>query len=129
AKKSVEGGADFGELAKTLSEDATTKNKGGDLGFFGPGTMARPFEEAAMSLEPGQLSELVRTRFGLHLIKVNDIEPAVDQPIAEVQDELARELLLDVKAVELAKSRAAAALATGKSEGGNLLELFPAPAP
>src|SRR5690606_15943792 len=68
AKKSIEGGADFGELAMSLSQDPGTKDKGGDLGFFGPGTMAKPFEDAAMALEPGQLSELVRTRFGLHLI-------------------------------------------------------------
>ncbi|HWV37732.1 MAG TPA: SurA N-terminal domain-containing protein [Vulgatibacter sp.] len=127
AKADIQAGADFGELAKSLSEDPGSKDKGGDLGFFGPGTMAKPFEDAAMALEPGQLSEIVRTRFGLHLIKVNEVQPPEEKTLADVQDELAKELLTAKKAKDLARSKAEAALAKAKA-GESLEALFPAPA-
>jgi peptidyl-prolyl cis-trans isomerase D len=63
-------GEDFGELAKTYSEDETNRDKGGDLGFFKRGTMVKPFEEAAFAANPGDIVGPVQTTFGLHLIKV-----------------------------------------------------------
>jgi peptidyl-prolyl cis-trans isomerase D len=126
AKKQVEGGADFGELARTLSEDPGSKDKGGDLGFFGPGTMAKPFEEAAFALGKGQMSELVRTRFGFHLIKVNDITEPTEQKLEEVQDQIASELLRKQKAKDLARAKAQEVLAQVQA-GKSLETLFPAP--
>lgn len=126
AKADVQGGADFGEIAKALSEDPGSKDNGGDLGFFGPGTMAKPFEEAAMALEPGQLSGIVRTRFGLHLIKVNEVQAPEEKTLEDVQEQLAKELLTTKKAKDAAKAKAEAALA--KAKAGQALDvLFPAP--
>lgn len=125
AKKQIEGGADFGELARQLSEDPGSKDAGGDLGFFGPGTMAKPFEDAAMALGKGEMSDVVRTRFGMHLIKVNDIQEAKEQTLAEVQDQIAGEILKQRKAKELAKAKAEEVLASVQG-GETLAHLFPA---
>lgn len=66
-------GADFERLAQEHSQDPTNADKGGDLGFFPRGRMVPEFERAAFAMEPGQLSGLVRTSFGFHLIKVTDV--------------------------------------------------------
>jgi hypothetical protein len=64
--------ADFAELAKKYSQDEQTAQQGGDLGKFGKGKMMPEFEEVAFSLEPGQISEVVETEFGYHIIKVDE---------------------------------------------------------
>ncbi len=126
AKKQVQGGADFGAIAKQLSEDPGSKDKGGDLGFFGPGTMAKPFEEAAFALGKGEMSDVVRTRFGMHLIKVNDVAEPTEQKLEEVQDQIASEILRKKNAKELARAKAQEVLAQVKA-GKSLETLFPAP--
>ena len=66
------GGADFAALAGRFSEDPGSKTQGGDLGYFGRGRMVAPFEEAAFKLQPGQISPVVETPFGYHVIRVED---------------------------------------------------------
>jgi peptidyl-prolyl cis-trans isomerase D len=66
----VKRGEDFGALAKRLSDDPGSAQKGGDLGWFARGVMIKPFEDTAFSLEAGSLSGVVKTEFGYHIIKV-----------------------------------------------------------
>lgn len=68
----LEEGASFEELAKEYSDDPGSKDNGGDLGYFQRRMMVKPFDEAAFSLEPGEISDVVETRFGFHIIKVTD---------------------------------------------------------
>lgn len=67
-------GEDFAALAREYSQDPGTAQQGGDLGWFERGRMVQPFEEAAFGLEPGEVSDVVETPFGLHVIKVEDRE-------------------------------------------------------
>jgi peptidyl-prolyl cis-trans isomerase C len=86
-QKKVKNGGDFASLAKEYSEGPSGK-QGGDLGFFGRGQMVKPFEDAAFALEPGQVSDIVKTRFGYHLIKVTDKKAAGTVPLKDVKEKI-----------------------------------------
>ncbi len=93
--KQLQEGADFSQLAKTHSDDKSNATKGGDIGTFGRGVMVSEFEEAAFALRPGQLSEVVRTPFGFHIIKVDEyIEPGV-KSLVDAIDEVKAGLTLE----------------------------------
>jgi peptidyl-prolyl cis-trans isomerase D len=84
-------GKDFSQLAKEHSEDASGKN-GGDLGFFSKGQMVPPFAEAAFALKEGEISTIVETQFGLHLIKLEKIKPAQVTTLAAAREQISAEL-------------------------------------
>ncbi len=74
-KKQLKDGADFAELAKQFS-DCPSKERGGDLGFFPRGQMVKPFDQAVFKMMPGDISDIVETEFGYHLIKLEEKKPA-----------------------------------------------------
>tara|TARA_R110001599_G_scaffold64023_2_gene178430 strand:- start:46081 stop:47997 length:1917 start_codon:yes stop_codon:yes gene_type:complete len=82
----------FEKLAKDNSDDPGSAELGGDLGFFGQGMMVKPFEEAAFKLKKGDLSGLVQSDFGFHIIKVTAIKPGVEKPLAEVKNQIASDI-------------------------------------
>ncbi len=84
-------GADFAELARRHSQDASAA-RGGDLGYFTRGRMVAAFEEAAFSLKAGEYSDIVKTPFGLHLIKVEDHRPESQLPENEVSETIRKHL-------------------------------------
>jgi peptidyl-prolyl cis-trans isomerase C len=85
-------GQDFAALAREFSEDTTTGAQGGDLSYFRRGTMVPEFNDAAFALQPGQLSGVVTTQFGYHLIKVTDRKPGGMAPFEEAVPQI-RQLL------------------------------------
>lgn len=91
----LKNGADFTKLAKAKSQDPGSKDQGGDLGFFPRGKMAPEFEQAAFALNKGELSGVVKTQFGYHIIKVVDKKPAVVPTFAEKKEEVRDQLLND----------------------------------
>lgn len=91
-KDEIQAGADFAAVAAEHSEDPGSADQGGDLGMVSRGIMDPAFEQAAFDLEPGVVSEPVRSRFGYHLVEVTDIQGGEPKPFEEVRDELAREL-------------------------------------
>jgi len=115
-------GADFADVALEVSEDPGSKDQGGDLGFFSRGGIVAPLEEAAFSLEPGEISEVIRTPSGLHLIRVEERRAAMVVPFEEARDEIARDLIRRDEAMEMARARAEE-LAAAIREGHSLLEV------
>jgi len=100
--KQVKAGADFAELAKKNSEDESNAKNGGDLDYFGRGRMVPEFDQAVFAMQPGQISDLVKTQYGYHIIKLVDKKSAATRSLAEV-----RQQLTDQLAYERAQAQAA----------------------
>jgi peptidyl-prolyl cis-trans isomerase D len=92
--KQAKKGAKFEDLAKKYSEDPGTKDKGGDLGWIIQGQTVPEFEKTAFSLDKGQISDIVKTQYGFHIIKVLEKEQAHTKPFEEVKDSLRAPLML-----------------------------------
>lgn len=103
-QEKIKKGKDFAELAQAFS-DAPSASRGGDLGYFSRGQMLRSFEEAAFTLNIGQVSAPVETPFGYHLIKVTDKRPETKMPFAKIKDRL-KAYLVDQKLREKVRSYA-----------------------
>ena len=121
----VKGGADFAELAKKFSEDEGSRDRGGDLDFFGREQMVPEFSEAAFSLEPGQVSDLVKSNFGYHIIKVAEKRPASTRPFEEVRTQIEDQLKWE--RVQKEAERRAADLAGGLKSPADFDSLQPQP--
>ena len=93
--KQVKGGADFAALAKKESEDDQSKAQGGDLDYFGRGRMVKEFEDAAFSLPVGQVSDVVKSSFGFHIIKVTDKKPEAKRSLDEVRQQITDQLAFE----------------------------------
>ena len=89
--KEIKDGADFAELAKTHS-GCPSSQRGGDLDFFAKGQMVGPFEDAAWGMEVGEVSDIVKTQFGYHIIKKTDHQKAEDPTFAAVKDKVMEQL-------------------------------------
>jgi peptidyl-prolyl cis-trans isomerase C len=96
-------GEDFSKLAKENSEDASSSN-GGDLGYFKKGDMVKPFEDAAFGLEKDQISPVIETQFGYHVIKATDKKAAHTLTYEEVSEDIAKFLLNKQKRNEVNKA-------------------------
>src|ERR1700756_918104 len=103
--KQAKKGANFEDLAKKYSEDPGTKDKDGDLGWITQGQTVPEFEKTAFSLDKGKISDLVKTQYGFHIIKVLDKETAHTKPFEEGKDSIRTPFLL-TKADTLASSEA-----------------------
>ncbi len=103
----------FAKLAKENSQDPSSAQNGGDLGFFKRGAMVKAFDETVFKLKQGEMSGLVSTEYGVHIIQLNAIKPAAVKPFDEVRGELA---------VEIRKQKASKAFAEAAENFTNLVE-------
>ncbi|MBN1957970.1 MAG: SurA N-terminal domain-containing protein [Desulfuromonadales bacterium] len=114
--KQLKEGADFAQLAKTYSDDKSNADQGGDLGTFGRGVMVKEFEQAVFGLRPGQLSGVVTTPFGFHIIKVEEYtEPGV-LPLVDAIDQVKAGLTIE-KSRQLAYEKAVDAYNINRKTG------------
>jgi peptidyl-prolyl cis-trans isomerase D len=125
--KQVKMGAKFEDLAKKNSEDPGTKDKGGDLGWIVQGQTVPEFEKVAFSLQPGTVSDLVKTQYGFHIIKVLAKETAHTKPFDEVKDSIRAPMMLtktDDEASKIAEQLAAAIRKSNRTPLADLAREF-----
>jgi peptidyl-prolyl cis-trans isomerase D len=124
--KQAKAGADFSELARKNSEDEQSAKSGGDLDYFGRGRMVPEFDQAVFAMQPGQISDLVKTQYGYHVIKLVDKKSAATRPLTEVRQQLSDQLAYEraqAQAADLAAklekqiTKAADLDKVGKAEG------------
>jgi len=114
-------GKDFSQLAKQYSEDPGTRNRGGELGFISKGQVVPEFEEAAFGLKAGEISPVIQTAYGLHIIKVDEIQEQKTDSLDTVKDQI-KTLLQTRKAKEIAHDEADQAYGAGVKD--KTLEAF-----
>jgi peptidyl-prolyl cis-trans isomerase D len=113
-------GEDFADLAKEYSEGPSSE-EGGDLGYFSQGQMVKPFNDAAFGMEKGEISDLVKTQYGYHIIKVEDIKENQIKSLDEVKDEV-RDRLLQMMTGDLAYEKAQSLIDQMPYEGVDLTQ-------
>jgi len=94
ALKEIKSGASFAKVAKRISEDKANAKNGGDLGYLPRGATVPAFDKALFSLAKGEVSDVIQTQFGLHILKLEDIKPERIKPLSEVRDALRKQLAL-----------------------------------
>jgi peptidyl-prolyl cis-trans isomerase C len=95
ALEKLKAGGDFGQIARQYSEDPGSRDMGGDLGFIQRGELIKEFEDVAFKLGVGELSPVVRTQFGYHIIKVEEKVEQHQKGLEEVREEIRSRLLLE----------------------------------
>jgi peptidyl-prolyl cis-trans isomerase D len=90
----AQGGKDFAELAKQFSVDSISSEQGGDLGYFEKGVMDAAFDEQVFSMQQGEISGPVRSRFGIHIIKLNEIKPETGKSFDQIKEEISKQYAL-----------------------------------
>jgi peptidyl-prolyl cis-trans isomerase D len=114
--KQLKAGAKFEDLAKKYSEDPGSAKEGGSLGWIGKGRTVPEFEKAAFSLPKGQISDLVKSSYGFHIIRVDDKQDAHMKTLDEVKGEI-EPILKQQKTQEIAQKQAEELLQQGKTQG------------
>src|SRR5580698_7235593 len=114
--KQLKGGAKFEDLAKKYSEDPGSAKEGGSLGWIGKGRTVPEFEKAAFSLPKGQISDLVKSSYGFHIIRVDDRQDAHMKTLEEVKDQI-EPILKQQKAQQIAQKQAEDLLQQAKTQG------------
>lgn len=92
AKKKIDGGKSFEEVAKEMSKDPGSAKQGGDLGYFTRDKMVKEFADAAFGMKKGEVSGPVKSGFGYHIIKVEDVRKITPPPFSELKDQLRAKL-------------------------------------
>jgi peptidyl-prolyl cis-trans isomerase D len=113
--KQIKGGADFAALAKANSDDPGSKEQGGELGMIQRGVTVPPFEKAAFSLQPGQISDVIKTQFGYHILKVEEKQTAHLKPLDEVKPQIVATLTRQAEADQQAAFAQQLATEAGKT--------------
>lgn len=114
--KQIKDGAKFEDVAKKFSEDPGSANAGGSLGWIGKGQMTPEFEKAANGLAKGQISDVVKSTDGFHIIRLDDKQDAHVKPLDEVKDQI-EPALKHQKALQLAQKKAEDLLEQAKTKG------------
>ena len=114
--KQIKGGASFADLAKKNSQDPGSKDQGGELPLIPTSNLDPAYAKAAMALNPGQTSDVVRSQFGYHIIQTEEKQTAHTKPLAEVKDQIAAQLS-NQKAATAAQNYASSLANEAKSKG------------
>jgi len=114
-QKEAAAGKDFALLAKQYSDDPGTKDRGGDIGYISRGMVVPEFEQAAFSMKVGEVSPVIQTPYGFHILKVDDIQEAKPEPLEKVKDQIDA-LLRNRKARDMAYDLADQAYAVASKD-------------